>query len=97
MLVSPGSKIKNRTSILEELLRLASLPVSITLLSDKKTDVVIYKVGKFGQFENKVIELKPGKYTIVGSRSGYRDVRKVIQISAEMEKTSITVRCEEPI
>ena len=97
LLETPGNKIKNRTSILEELLKLASLPISITLLSDKKTDVVIYKVGKFGQFENKVIELKPGKYTIVGSRSGYRDVRKVIQISAEMEKTSITVRCEEPI
>ena len=97
LLQVPGSKIENKASTLEELLRLASLPVSITLLSDKQTDVVIYKVGKFGLFENKVIKLKPGKYTIVGSRPGYRDVRKVLTVSAGMASASITVRCEEPI
>ncbi len=65
--------------------------------SDNQTDVAIYKVGKFGKFSSREIELKPGKYTIVGSRSGFRDVRKVITILADMADKTIQVRCEEPI
>lgn len=97
LLENPGSKINQRVNTLEKLLEHANQPISITLQSDNKTDVVIYKVGKFGRFDNQKIELKPGKYTIVGSRPGYRDVRKILTISADMATKIIMVRCEEPI
>ena len=96
-LENPGSKIEQGALTLQELLLLANKPISITLQSDNQTDVAIYKVGKFGKFTSREVELKPGKYTIVGSRSGFRDVRKVITIMAEMTDTTVQVRCEEPI
>jgi len=94
---NPGNNIIQRATKLEGLLKLSKQPVSILLQSDNQTDVVIFKVGKFGQFENKKIELKPGKYTIVGSRAGFRDVRKILTVAAEMDSNSISIRCEEPI
>jgi len=59
--------------------------------------VVIFKVGKFGKFQQREIELKTGKYTIVGSRPGYRDVRKNVTVTTSMSKQPIVVRCEEAI
>ncbi len=97
LLENPGTKIDQRANALEKLLQLTNQPISINLQSDNQTEVVIYKVGKFGRFENQKIELKPGKYTIVGSRPGYRDVRKILTISANMATKNIMVRCEEPI
>ncbi len=97
LLEAPGSKIENGANTLEELIKRASIPVTIKLLSDNQTNVVIYKVGKFGQFENKDVTLKLGKYTIVGSRPGYRDVRAVLNVSADMKKNTIAVICKDPI
>lgn len=94
---NPGSKIKQKAAALKKLIRLAMQPVSITLQSDNQTDIVIFKVGKFGMFEQRKFELKIGKYTIVGSRPGYRDVRKVVTITSDMTNKSIQVRCDEPI
>ena len=93
----PGSKIEQAASQLKELLYLAKQPLLITLQSDNQTDVAIYKIGKLGKFSSHSVELKPGKYTIVGSRSGYRDVRKVITVLNDMTNKTIDVRCEEPI
>ena len=97
LLVQPGKKITQQISKLKELLVIASHPVDITLLSNNQTQVVIYKIAKIGQFENHKITLKPGKYTIVGSRPGYRDVRKVVTVSSTMQTKNISVQCDEKI
>jgi hypothetical protein len=34
---------------------------------------------------------------VVGSRSGYRDVRKQLSVSPGKQGTSLTIRCEEMI
>lgn len=94
---NPGNKIIQRVNNLEESLKFSKRPISIILLSDNQTDVVIFKVGKFGQFESMKIDLKPGKYIIVGSRPGFRDVRKILTVAAEMGSNSISIRCQEPI
>ena len=94
---SPGSKIEQRAVTLKELILLAMQPVSITLQSDNQTDIAIFKVGKFGKFEQREVGLKIGKYTIVGSRSGFRDVRKVLTVTSDMTNKTIQVRCDEPI
>ena len=97
LLDQPGQKITQQISRLKELLVKVRQPVEITLLSDNHTDVVIYKIAKLGQFENHKITLKPGKYTIVGSRPGYRDVRKNVTVRLDMQSKSISVKCEEQI
>ena len=94
---SPGSKIDQRALKLNELIQLARQPIPITLQSDNLTDITIFKVGKFGKFEQHKLKLKTGKYTILGSRPGFRDVRKVVTVSAEMSSKTLQIRCEEPI
>jgi hypothetical protein len=94
---NPGSKIIQQTEILKDLLKAAKQPVTIILRSDNQTDIVIFKVDKFGKFEQLSVELKTGKYTIVGSRSGFRDVRKVITVTTDMQDKIVQIVCDEPI
>ncbi|MFK7815947.1 MAG: tetratricopeptide repeat protein [Gammaproteobacteria bacterium] len=94
---NPGTKIQQGVITLNNLIQLAKQPVAITLQSDNLTDIVVFKVGKFGKFKQKKLELKIGKYTIVGSRPGFRDVRETFTISNEMSGKTISVRCDEPI
>jgi hypothetical protein len=67
------------------------------LISDGYTDVVIYKVGRFGAFDRRDIELRPGTYTVVGTRNGYRDVRLTLDVVAGKITTPLVVRCKEKI
>jgi hypothetical protein len=39
----------------------------------------------------------PGRYTVVGTRSGYRDVRKEFSLMPGAVPPVLVVRCEEPI
>lgn len=94
---NPGSKIEQGVITINELIQLANQPISITLQSDNQTDIAIFKIGKFGKFDQRKIELKTGKYTIVGSRTGFRDVRKVLNVTSDMSSKIISVHCDDPI
>jgi hypothetical protein len=71
--------------------------ISLTIKSDNETDVIIFKVAKFGKIKEKIIQLRPGKYTIVGSKMGYRDYRKIINVTASDQNIMINVLCREKI
>jgi hypothetical protein len=69
----------------------------VALASDNVTDVTIYRFGRLGNFERKDVELLPGRYTVVGVRAGYRDVRRQIDVVPGREAATVVIRCEEPI
>jgi tetratricopeptide (TPR) repeat protein len=94
---SKGSKLKSQVSALETLVEAAGTPVSVRLKSDNLTDVIVYKVGALGKFERVELELRPGKYTVVGTRTGYRDVRKELVVAIDKRPEAIVIRCEEKI
>ncbi len=48
--------------------------VLVTLLSDNFTEVVLSNIGRLGNFQSKVLSLRPGEYTIRGSARGCRDI-----------------------
>ena len=79
----------------DALLSRAAVPVELVLVSDNATEVTVYKVGRLGNFERRALRLRPGRYTIVGSQAGCRDVRKEIVLDAGM--APVTIRCEERI
>jgi hypothetical protein len=58
---------------------------------DQLTDVTLYRVGALGQFAAKSVELRPGTYTAIGSRDGYRDVRRTFTIVPGRDLPSISV------
>jgi hypothetical protein len=90
----PGLSAK--VAALKEAIRLVSTPVTLLIESDSQTEVTIYHVGRLGTFAQKKISLRPGRYTVTGSRPGYRDVRKIITLSPQKSAT-VNVRCEEKI
>ena len=75
-----GPRLQEQVARVTELVRQAETPVRVELASDNVTDVQVYRVGKLGLFERRELELMPGRYTVVGTRQGYRDVRKEINL-----------------
>ncbi len=94
---TPGTRLQAQQARLSEQLRQAETPVKVALASDNATDVQIYRVGKLGLFEHRDLELMPGRYTVVGTRQGYRDVRKELNLLPGAQPSTLVVRCEEPI
>ena len=94
---SPGRILVDQIARLDELLRIAAIPVPVKFQSDNLTEVVIYKVGSLGMFQSRTLDLKPGRYVAVGSRAGYRDVRRSFQVLPQGAGEPIVLSCEEPI
>ena len=93
----PGPVLTGQVNRLRALLAAAETPVRLVIASDTLTDVTIYRVGKLGAFDRKDMDLLPGRYTVVGTRAGFRDVRREITILPGSRPAELTVRCEEKI
>lgn len=95
---NPGPRLQRQLQELEQALHLAVQPVTVLFNSDSATLVTLYKVAELGSFQQRQLSLKPGSYTVVGSRPGYRDVRQTFTVSAgSQEAPVITIQCEEKI
>ena len=92
-----GPVLAQQLETLQRLLQAANTPVAVTLRSDAQTEVVVYKVARLGQFDQRVLDLRPGKYTAVGSRLGYRDVRVEFSVEAGGSPPPVTIICTESI
>jgi len=92
-----GPRHLARVARLESLIAAYTTPVEVRLMSDAQTDVTVYKVGHLGAFQTRALNLRPGKYTVVGTRRGYRDVRREIVVDAGQPAAPLLVVCEEKI
>ncbi len=90
-----GPKLESQLDALEAALAVAARPVPVTFTSDAATEVTVYRIGSIGRFTEKRIELRPGRYSITGSRPGRRDVRMEVVVAPGM--AAIDVRCTEVI
>lgn len=82
---------------LSELLDVAAEPVAVVLRSDGATEVTILRVARLGAFERRHIELRPGLYTAVGTRPGFRDVRLEFRVAPDPSANEVMIRTEERI
>jgi serine/threonine protein kinase/tetratricopeptide (TPR) repeat protein len=92
-----GPVLRSQIARLQILLPEFDKLVHLALISDDATQIAIPSIGFRGTFSRRVIELKPGKYTVVGTRDGYRDVRRDITVSPGDDVQTISVSCGEPI
>ena len=92
-----GTRITEQADTLKRIIQLASTPVNIVINSDGLTNTVLYRKGSLGRFDSITIKLRPGNYTIVGNRNGYRDVRINFDVLPEKENMQILVSCTEEI
>jgi tetratricopeptide (TPR) repeat protein len=95
--VPPGPRLSDQVERLEELMEAASTPVEVVLESDNATDVVVYRVGRMGTFTRRQLELRPGTYTAVGSRDGYRDIRVQFDVDRAAPRKPVKIVCTEAL
>ena len=92
-----GARLRDQVARLTALIESVAIPVRVLIQSDDLTEVTVYKVGRLGAFLTHELELRPGAYTVVGSRQGYRDVRRELVVVAGENPEPLVVRCEEKI
>ncbi|HUI62160.1 MAG TPA: protein kinase [Steroidobacteraceae bacterium] len=92
-----GPVLRAQVARLQGLLPGIDRPVRLSLLSDNSTQVAIPSIGSFGAFSRREIELRPGRYTVVGTRNGFRDVRREITVTPGQDAQTIRVSCSDPI
>jgi tetratricopeptide (TPR) repeat protein len=92
-----GPRLAGQIEKLDQLVKIAKTSVRVTLESDNLTEVAVYKVGRMGRFYTRDLNLRPGTYTVVGTRDGYKDVRQKMVVKAGEEGLRITLKCEERI
>lgn len=92
-----GKILNDKAKRLRSLISQAEAPISVVIESDRVTDVTVYRIGRLGTFDSRRIELKPGSYTAVGIRPGYRDVRVEFKVAPTSRSETIDVRCTDPI
>lgn len=94
---NPGPLLQKQIATLTDWVARADVPVPVVIESDNVTNVTIYRVGDLGAFGRRSLELVPGSYTVVGTRPGYRDVRRQINVTPGAPLEPIVIRCEDRI
>ncbi len=65
-------------------------PVDVVLLSDNATEIIVSNVGRLGRFEEKILSLRPGEYTIRGSQNGCKDLYLTVEILPGIEPLNLS-------
>ena len=92
-----GPLLQSQISQLARLLPQLDRPVLLNMISDNATQVTIPSIGVFGTFGRREIRLKPGTYTVIGTRDGYRAVHQEFNVEPGQQNVTITVSCSEPL
>ena len=95
---SPEPRLAQQLETINYLLNDATNPVNVMFMSDNQTNVRINRVGMLGTFEQTKLDLLPGKYTAVGTRKGYRDIRIEFNVPAnQLVNQAITIIATEQV
>jgi len=101
-ITSKGPLLSKQINTLEKILTQAESTIKVSFNSDSLTQVSLKKAGakriNLGRFDIKKLALKPGRYTLIGTRLGYHDTRTELELApAESSVKSFTVACNQPI
>jgi len=92
-----GSRFSELITRLDDLISRASTPVKVVLESDGLTEITLFRVGRLGAFDRRTVDLRPGTYTVIGRREGFRDVRLTIEVGPGEAPPTFVIRCTERI
>ena len=76
---------------------LAASPVRVDFRSDGDTAVELSGITSLGRFNTRALGLKPGRYTALGRRRGFRDARVDFIVTAADAPPVVTVRCDDAL
>ena len=92
-----GPVLQSQVARISQLLPQLDRPVTLNVISDNSTEVSIPSLGVLGSFGRRAIRLKPGTYSVVGTRAGYRAVHQEFTVEPGQQSVTITVTCSEPL
>jgi tetratricopeptide (TPR) repeat protein len=92
-----GPRLKGQLEAFAGLIREAQGQTRVTLISDNLTEVSVYRVGRLGHFSAHELLLRPGRYMIVGTRDGYKDVRQEISVKPGGASLQVNIVCREKV
>jgi tetratricopeptide (TPR) repeat protein len=92
-----GPRLRDQVTAVEKALAGARTPVAVVIESDGLTVVALSRFGRLGTLTRRILELRPGEYTAIGSRRGFRDVRRRFKVGPGPGTAPIVVRCEEAL
>ena len=96
-----GPRLLDQIAKLDSALLQTDAAVKVSFVSDNVTEITLQKVGskpiKLGQFTQKNLSLKPGRYVASGVRLGYQDVRKDIDLLPSSDVQTFSVRCNQAL
>ncbi len=90
-------RLTAQLSKLDELIAGFDVDTRVQITSDNSTRVSIPRVGELGVFDSRELLLRPGNYTVIGTRDGYRDVRRELKIEPGQRSAALSVQCTERI
>lgn len=92
-----GAEFAGQIERLSSLLRAAAVPVPVKLQSDGQTEITVLRVAQLGTFTETELRLRPGLYTVVGSRRGFIDARQQFRVVSGEAPQPVYIACEQPI
>jgi tetratricopeptide (TPR) repeat protein len=95
--IPSGPRVTDQSNRLEHLIETASTPIPVILESDNLTEVMVLRVGRLGVFSRRELNLRPGSYTAVGSRAGFRDTRVRFVVAPGGPTKPVVIRCTDGI
>jgi tetratricopeptide (TPR) repeat protein len=93
----PAPVLEAQAARVRELLAPYAVPAHIAISSDNSTRIFIAHVGDLGAFLSRELSLPPGRYTVIGTRTGFRDVRRELNIAPGQRHVELSVQCTERI
>lgn len=81
----------NQIEQLADTIRKARTPVRLTISSDGLTQISVLGISNLGMIRNHPLDLNPGKYVVVGKKSGFQDVREEVILTGDEPRTDLYV------
>jgi len=93
----PNGRLKQQALGVARLVAAAERPVRLVIQSDGETQLTVLRLKRLGGVAEATVEVLPGKVVVVGTRPGYRDVRREVDVLPDTTPAPLVVRCEERI
>ncbi len=92
-----AQRLAGQLTQLKAALQALAVRVRVAITSDNSTEVSVATMGQLGVFRVRELDLAPGRYTVIGRRDGFRDVRVELYLAPGQHDASLSVQCTERI